>query len=206
MRIGEDHQLGDHLVDRAAALARDDADALAVELEVVIDAIHVVGLAAPRLEYGSKIAQPFEFAAVRIVGHVGIAQGVVVELHFQRFVAQVVGDVHHFQPGLGAEHAQIGGHVDIQRQRRTVVGLAQRVVMDQRLGQHGDLVAGVVDGRQPLARDLVEFRAGRDAERRCRNVDADAGAAVAAPFDRQRIVDLGSRLVVHREGAHAALG
>jgi len=204
VRIGKNHQLRHHLVDRAAALARHDVDAFAVELETVIDAVDRVGLAAPGFQHGGEVPQPDQFAAVGIIRAGGGAEGVGVELNFERLVAQVVGDVHHFHPGFGAEHAQVGRHVDVQRQRRAVVRLAQRVMVDQRLRQHGDLVAGVIHGRQPFARHPVEFRAGRDAERRRGDVDADADTAVAAPLHRQCVVDFGGRLVVHRERAHVA--
>ena len=92
--------------------------------------------------------------------------------------------------------------VDVQRHRRARGALEEREPLDHLRRQHRDLVAGHVGGREPLARDRVDRRAGREAERRRGDVHAHAHRAVRAARDRERVVDLGGGRVVEAERRH----
>ena len=217
--VGQDHRLADDQVQRRAALALADANGLvaarfthavgtvAVQPEVVVRPVEVLGLAANHFALGFEVLGQAEgkgqFGRETVLGH-GLAgqrghRDDLVEL----IVAQVGGDRHALDPGLGAEHCQRRFVVaDVQADRRAVAAFGQGVALHHLVGQHRDLVARHVDRGQALAGELVDRRIGSEGQRRRGNVHAkDHGAGLQA-VDRQRIVDLGGLRVVDRERLH----
>jgi hypothetical protein len=97
--VGDDHQLGDQLVERAAALARGNVDPaglgvadLAVDPEVVVEvSLHRRWLAAPAFAGIGQLPEGHQLVAK---GEVGEAAGdrLLVEQRFDVVVAQVGDD------------------------------------------------------------------------------------------------------------------
>ncbi len=117
-------------------------------------------------------------------------------------VAQIGHYRHALDARLVAAHAQVGGNVEIERQRRHVVASIERVALDDVRGQHGDLAAGHVHRRQPAAGDAAEVRIRPEAEARRGDVDADAQAAVRCHGQREGIVDFRGVGIVDGKSLH----
>jgi len=207
-RVGDDHQFGDQLVERAAALAFGDLDDAMVRIGqiaddgevVVVDALHGRGFAAPAFAGVGKVPEVEQFVLERLIGQ-GAVDGFAVEPRLDFVMAQIGGDMHHFQPRFVAEDFQRFADRQVQGHGRAIDAAGQRVVLDHGVGQHGDLVAGHVDRGQPGAGDAVERRAVGDGQPGRRDVDADARTNAGQPDDRQRVVDFCGLGVVDREGA-----
>jgi hypothetical protein len=153
-RVGDDHQFGDQLVERAAALALADVygagiriGQIADDLEVVIvDALHRRGLSTPTLASIGEVPEMNQFILERLVGQWAIDR-FGVEPRFDFVVTQVGSDVHHFQPRFVAEDFQRIIDRQVERHGRAIDAAGQRVILDHGVGQHGDLVAGHVNRR-----------------------------------------------------------
>jgi hypothetical protein len=206
-RIGDDHQFGDELVERAAAPAFADFDRAPVGIGeiagdgevVVVDSLRRRRFAAPPLAGVGEAPEVQQFVAEGEAGE-SADHGFGVEDRLDFVMPQVGGYMHHLQPGFLGNDLEIVVDREIQRNRRAIDAPGQRVAVDDGIGQHGDLVARHVDGGQAPARDRVERRAAREAERGCGDVDADARADAGQPDDRERVVDLGGGGVVDRKG------
>ena len=219
MAVGQDHRLADDQVERRAALALADANGLvaarfthavgtvAVQPEVVVRPVEVLGLAAHHFALRFEVlGQPEgegQFGREAVLGHRLAGQRGHRDDLVELVVAQVGGDRHALDPGLGAEHCQRRFVVaDVQADRRAIAAFGQGVALHHLVGQHRDLVARHVDRGQALAGELVDRRIGPEGQRRRGNVHAkDHGAGLQA-VDRQRIVDLGGLRVVDRERLH----
>ncbi len=213
-RVGDDHQLGDQLVERRTARPFVDAHAAGavfrrrgpVDDKVVILALRsVLGLTAARFEHGRQFPEPLQFGGERKVAEPG-RQRLLVENGLDVVVAQVGDDRHLFQLRLVAANGKIGGDIEIQRDGRCGLARTEREAFDHGLGQHGDLAAGHVHRRQPVAGDASELRIGGDAQARRGDVDADPHAAIRVRDDGEGVVDLRRMRVVDREGAHLGHG
>ena len=217
--VGQDHRLGDDQIERRAALARADGHWLValrlaargvVELEVVVGPVEVLGLAANdlalALEVPGQAVQKGHFnAPLDIDGcsdlrrfEEGFGEGVV-----ERIVAQVAGDGHLLQPGAAPGDFQRRlVHRQIERQGRAVAAFLQRVGLHHIVGQHGQLVAGHVDGGHARAADRVNRAARQHRQAGRGNVNAQRDDAGAQALNRQRIVDLGGAGVVDGKRAN----
>ena len=181
--VGDDHQLGDELVERAAALPFADDDAailgvgeIAFDREVVVVvALHRRGLAAPAFAGVGQIPEHFQLVAEGEVGKT-FDHGLLVEPGLDVVVTQVGDDRHDFDARLVRGDLELGRHRQIQRYGRAVATRSQREAFDRRVGQHGDFVARHVDRRQPVTRDRVERRTWDDSDTGRRNMYPDAPA------------------------------
>jgi len=221
--VGQDHGLGHDQIQRRATRAGADVHLLvalrldaiahgvdavgADELEAVVRAVEGLGLAAHhfalRLQVLGQAEGKGQLGREGIVGRGLATQCGVGDDAIELVVAQVGGDRHALQFGLGARDRQRGFiKRDVQRHGRAVAPFDQRVGLHHAVGQHGDLVAGHVDGGHARAAELVDRRARCDGQARCGDVDAIGDAARAQALHRQRIVDLGGHRVVDGEGAH----
>jgi hypothetical protein len=168
-----------------------------VDVEAVIDT-REIGLAASarkllrELPEHAELLGPWRFARRAFAG----------ERLADRIEPQVRRDWNALDAGRLPDEPPIRRHLGVQRQRRNLASLGQRERGDDRLGQHRDLAARHVHGRQTCARNGVERRAARDDERGGCDVDADFAAAPRQRANRERIIDLGRRRVVDRECAH----
>ena len=82
----------------------------------------------------------------------------------------------------------------------------ERPALDGHGRQHGDLVARHVNRGHPGAADLVERRTRGNIVPRNRDVDPDPQAPIGERCYRERIVDLGRRRVINREGLDTRIG
>ncbi|KAF1042753.1 MAG: hypothetical protein GAK34_02765 [Delftia tsuruhatensis] len=104
---------------------------------------------------------------------------------------------HAFQARLAGRGLQRGlVHGDVQRHGGVGAAFVQRVDLHHLVGQHGDLVAGHVDGGQARAAELVQRRARHDGQAGGRDVDAHGDRARAQAAHRQRVIDLGGGRVI----------
>jgi len=122
-------------------------------------------------------------------------------------VAQIADDRHELQPRDTAGHSQRGFvEREVQRQRRAVAALLQRVGLDNVIWQHGQLVAGHVNRRQARPAHRINGAAGQYRQARRCDVNAQRHGAVTAlaykAVNRQRIVDLGRAGVINRKRPH----
>ena len=208
-RVGDDHQLGDQLVERTAALALADVDGAGLGVGdvtvdrkvVVIDALDGRRLATAPLAGIGEMPQMHQFVAEGAIGQ-RTAHRFGVEPGLDFVMAKVGRDMHHLQPRFVGNDLETLVNGEVERDRRTVDTAGQGVVFDHRVGQHRDLVARHVDRRQTGSRHPVEWRTVRDGQARCRDVDADAGTEAGKQRHRQRIIDFGSVGVVDREGTN----
>ena len=112
-------------------------------------------------------------------------------------MAQVGRDRHALQlrlAGLDLQRRLV--ERDVQAQRRAVAAFGQRVLLDDAVGQHRDLPAGHVDGRQAVARDLVDRAVRQDRQARRGDVHAEDDRAACpgrAPTARRRSRSSASR-------------
>ena len=104
--------------------------------------------------------------------------------------------------GRGLQRGLVYG--DVQRHGGVGAAFVQRVDLHHLVGQHGDLVAGHVDGGQARAAELVQRRARHDGQTGRGNVDTHGDRARAQAAHRQRIVDFGGGRVV--DGKRLDLG
>jgi hypothetical protein len=209
--VGEDHQLGDDLVERRAALAAHDRHDVVLDVEVEVDPVGLLGLQAKRLALFHaarfQLQRPFpqqrQLGLVRVLA-LAVFQRLFVDQVVKVVVAQVALDRHQLGTGAGRDHRPVGRAEDrVQRQRRAVVSLCQRERVDDLVRQHRDLVTRHIDGRHARARNLVDGVVRLDAQARGGDVDAHAHRAVGQFLDRERVVDLGGGHVVDRERGHA---
>ena len=85
---------------------------------------------------------------------------------------------------------------DVQRHRRAISPFQQGVVLHQRVGQHGYLVAGHVHGGEAAAAEFVDGVARLHGQGGRRDVDADCDFARAQAAHTQRVVNFrGGRVV-----------
>ena len=155
--VGVDHPLRHQTVDTGSACARTDYDAgigrsrIADDIEVVIGAIPFrrQSFAAFTGERVGKIGECEQLASER---HRGID---VDEIRIEIAMTKVGCDLHALGARFVRERRAISGKLRVQGQRGTFIAGGERIALDDRIGQHGDLVAGHVHGRQPVARDLV---------------------------------------------------
>ncbi len=209
-RIGKNRELRDDRVERRTTPARRDRDVLAFHIEVEIGvALHFAAQAVTGARGLTLFEQRLcerpqhgDVFLVRIIAGAG-GERLFGNQLIQRVVAQIVLHEH----ALGARFARhdflrlaIDDH--IQRQRRPEAPLSQRERFDDAIGQHRDLVARHIDGRQTRAGDRIDIVATRDAERRRGDVHADPHAAVCQMLDGERIVDFSGGDVVDRERLH----
>ena len=172
--VDEDHQLGDQLVERRAALAHADRHAAVLDVEAVLDRARAgARLAAPRLERQGDPPGTRARRRERTPGRRALARDVVEDVDF--VVAQVRGDRHQLDARLLAADRE---PTNPTSRYSDTAGRSPPSSSENRSitvgGQHRELVAGHVGGRQPLARDRVDRRAGREAERRRGDVHAHA--------------------------------
>ena len=126
-RVGDDHQFGDQLVERAAALAFGNLDGATIRIGqitadfkvVVVDALHRRRLATPAFAGVGEMPEVHQFILERLVGQRTI-DGFGVEPRLDFVVAQVGGDVHHFQPRFVAEDFQRLINRQVERDRRAI--------------------------------------------------------------------------------------
>ena len=130
------------------------------------------------------------------VGQPGLGDGVV-----QAVVAQVGDDGHPLEPGLAGFQFECGFvQRHVERHRGAGQAGPEGVGLHHRVGQHGDLVAGHVDGRQAVAGHQVERAAGLEGEAGRGDVHTHDDGAAAQTLHRQGIVDFGGLRIVDREG------
>ena len=122
----------------------------------------------------------------------GLVQHVVLRM------AQVGDDRHALEPRVMRPAPRAARRYPGRGTPRQLAAVVEGEPGDDVLGQHGELAPRHVSGRQALARDRVERRAGRKAERRRGDVDADAQAGGEA-LHREGVVDLRGADVVQAE-------
>ncbi len=188
-RVREDHQLGDDAVERRAAAALRDLDALDA-----VDVGHAKRVVGPLVPFGPQPGRDARLLAARVQRAREAPQhrqlrlarpvaGAVLEVVLgdhvvERVVAQVVRDRHALDPRRRRDDAErlvdvVVDDVDVQRQRGADAAGIERERRDDRVGQHRDLLARRVDGGHPLARDRVDRVVACGREARSRDVDAD---------------------------------
>ena len=207
-RVGDDHQFGNQLVERAATLTFADLDRAGIgigqvanNLEVVVvDALRRRRFAAPAFAGIGEMPQMNQLILERHLGQWPVDR-FCVEPGLNIVMAQVGGDMHHLQSRFVGNQLENVVDRQIERDRRAIDAAGQRVVLHHGIGQHGDLVAGHVNRRQPGTRDAIERRAVFDSHARRGDMNTDARADTGQFDDRQRIVDFGGAGVVDREGA-----
>ena len=211
VRVDENHQLGDELIQRRAALAlRNFHPAFAIGRGALpVDGKAVIGLlgrgfrfAAPAFKHGRQFPEQAQFFAKRKVQRCAVRQPFFVEQGFQRAQAQVRRHRHALDAALHRLHAERARDFRIQRHRRTFAPLGQREAFHQRIGQHGDFVAGHIDRRQPLARQLPGGRGAVKTQRGRGDVDADAPAARRQGGDGKSVVNFRGARVINRKRLH----
>ena len=155
-RVGEDHQLGDQLVEGGAALARDDIDVFARDGKVEVQE---VGIRARLAALGLKrVGEAPERCDLVFVLQAGLAaqrqQGV------ERVICpvpQVPGHLHSLEARVMPADGKIAcGHIEVNRDRRPLRARVERKGLDNVGGQHGDLLSRHVNGGQPFARNRIE--------------------------------------------------
>ena len=115
---------------------------------------------------------------------------------------QVSRNRHAFNAGFVIQNLELFVGGDIQRECWTSGAGRQREAGDQVVRQHGDLVAGHVDGRQPGARDGIVRRTRQNAQAGGSDVDAEAPADTGESGDRERVIDFGRAGIVDGNGLH----
>ena len=152
--VGHDHQFGDQRIQRTATCAFVDADealarlhryaaaGLPINDEVVVLAIAVVGgFAAPGFKYLGEFPQQLQLVAIRKIWQT-VGQRGFVEHRFDIVVTQVGDDRYPFHARLVAEQAEVGGDIQIERDRGHGVPGGEREMLDDVFRQHGDLAPG----------------------------------------------------------------
>ena len=118
---------------------------------------------------------------------------------------QIGGHGHALQPGFVALDFQRGFvQRDVERHCRAGLARVQRAGGDHAVGQHGDFVAGHVNGGQARVRHAVQHVAGRNGQRRRGNVDAQRDLPAAQSLDGERVVNFGGLRVVNGIRLHAS--
>ena len=150
-------------------------------------------------------------AQLRPPGHIGCGRARGYGIFKKRFgengvelvVAQVAGNGHHFQAGHALADGQ-GALIerDIQRQRRAVAPFLQCVALHHFVGQHGQLVAGHVNGGQAGAAQQVDGAARQHGQAGRSDMNAERDRAAAQALDRQRVVNLCGAGVVDRKSPY----
>lgn len=207
--VGEDHHLGHDAIEGGIPAARFDAHALSrlasLDAETEIGPEAGFGFAAHALAASDRgKGQAPQYAKRRserqasislVIGQSGFGDRVRVKL-----MPQVGCDWHALQTRVcGDDLVAIRIGVDVERQRGRRRAGIKRVPGDNRLRQHGDLVARHVDRGHALAGDQIPVRLVLQAERRRSDMDADPPAAVGQGLYRQRVVDFSGGLVVDRK-------
>ncbi len=189
--VGEDHELGDQLIERRAAPARHDAHAALLDVEAVVE-LRGAGarLAAALFQRAREAPERLQLILERQPAALAGLERRVERLVLR--MAQVGRDADPLQARLV--------HVDIERNHRPRRALLERIARDHVVGQHGELASRHVRGRQALAGDRVERGARREPERGRGDVDADPQRAIGAAAHREGVVHLGGADVVQAEG------
>ena len=118
-------------------------------------------------------------------------------------MAQVDQNRHALQTGDSALHLQrVFAKAHIQGHRRAVTPFDQGVGLHHAVGQHGDFVAGHVNGGQACAAKQVHRTARAQRQSGRSNVDAHGDRARSQSLKRQGVVDFGGVRIVNRKRLH----
>ena len=118
-------------------------------------------------------------------------------------MAQVVCNGHALNLGFAVQNRQgrfIQRH--IQRQRRAIAPFGQGVMLHHIIGQHGQLMAGHIDGGEAISCHFVHSRTGLHRQRGSSDVNTKDDLTRAQALHAQRIINLGRLAVVNREGLY----